>query len=329
MTFAIMITTHNRCADLRRTCAALTSLSPPPDEVLICADGCTDGTLSMVRREFPGFVVLENDKRQGSVASRDRMLRLATSDVVISLDDDSYPIDRDFLTRLRNVLEHHPEAAVISFAAIREQDCRGRAAPSRDECRGRYVAAYANCGAAMRREVYLKVSGFPTFFGHMYEEADYALQCYAAGFAVWFEPDLVVRHHIPPCRSRSTPAFAPACACRSATTRTATRPSWSSAAACARRCWRTPRTAATGRARTSITGRRATGRASSCPTATPACTIGSRGPRCLSSTSPTILRNRTFGPRNASRTRVCCRCSTACVLITPAGPTRNASLPMR
>jgi glycosyltransferase involved in cell wall biosynthesis len=97
MTFAIMITTHNRCADLRRTCAALTSLSPPPDEVLICADGCTDGTLSMVRREFPGFVVLENDKRQGSVASRDRMLRLATSDVVISLDDDSYPIDRVFL----------------------------------------------------------------------------------------------------------------------------------------------------------------------------------------------------------------------------------------
>jgi GT2 family glycosyltransferase len=196
MTFAIMITTHNRCADLRRTCAALTSLSPPPDEVLICADGCTDGTLSMVRREFPGFVVLENDKRQGSVASRDRMLRLATSDVVISLDDDSYPIDRDFLTRLRNVLEHHPEAAVISFAAIREQDCRGRAAPSRDECRGRYVAAYANCGAAMRRDVYLRLAGFPTFFRHGYEEPDYALQCYAAGRAVWFEPDLVVRHHM-------------------------------------------------------------------------------------------------------------------------------------
>ena len=47
MTFAIMIATHNRCADLRRTCAALTSLSPPPDQVLICADGCTDDTVSM------------------------------------------------------------------------------------------------------------------------------------------------------------------------------------------------------------------------------------------------------------------------------------------
>ena len=196
MTFTIMIATHNRCADLRRTCAALKSLSPAPDEVLICADGCTDGTVSMVGREFPGFVVLENAERQGSVASRDRMLRLASSETVISLDDDSYPLDRDFLGRVEQVLAEHPEAAVISFAEIRDEDYGARAAPSRDDRPGRYVAAYANCGAAMRRDVYLDLAGFPRFFGHMYEEPDYALQCYAAGLAVWFEPDLVVRHHL-------------------------------------------------------------------------------------------------------------------------------------
>ena len=54
----------------------------------------------MVLREFPGFVVLENPERQGSVASRDRMLRLASADIVISLDDDSYPVEPDFLARL-------------------------------------------------------------------------------------------------------------------------------------------------------------------------------------------------------------------------------------
>jgi GT2 family glycosyltransferase len=100
MTFTIMITTYNRCADLRRTCAALTLLSPPPDEVLICADGCEDETVSMVTRCFSWFIVLENAERQGSVASRDRMLRLASSDIVISLDDDSYPVAPDFLARV-------------------------------------------------------------------------------------------------------------------------------------------------------------------------------------------------------------------------------------
>lgn len=196
MTFAIMITTHNRCAELRRTCAALTSLSPRPDEVLICADGCTDDTVPMVVSEFPGFVLLENPKRQGSIPSRDRMLRLASADVVISLDDDSYPVHADFLARLRRVLQAHPEAAVVAFAQMRDGDCTDPAAPSRADRLGRYVAAYANCGAAMRRDVYLQLAGFAGFFDHMYEEPDYALQCYAAGLAVWLEPGLAVRHHL-------------------------------------------------------------------------------------------------------------------------------------
>jgi GT2 family glycosyltransferase len=196
MTFAVMITTHNRRAELRRTCAALASLSPPPDEVLICADGCTDGTVPMVHREFPRFALLENTQRQGSVASRDRMLRLTSADIVISLDDDSYPVGTDFLARLRRVVEAHPEAAVVAFSEIRDADYADPAPPSRDGPRGRYVAAYANCGAAMRRDVYLGLAGFPRFFDHMCEEPDYALQCYAEGRAVWFEPSLAVRHHL-------------------------------------------------------------------------------------------------------------------------------------
>ena len=50
----------------------------------------------MVLREFPGFVVVENPERRGSVASRDRMLRLASADIVVSLDDDSYPVQPGF-----------------------------------------------------------------------------------------------------------------------------------------------------------------------------------------------------------------------------------------
>ena len=65
MTFTIMITTHNRSADLRRTSAALMLLSPAPDEILICADSCTDDTVAMIVREFPGFVVLENAATAG------------------------------------------------------------------------------------------------------------------------------------------------------------------------------------------------------------------------------------------------------------------------
>jgi hypothetical protein len=48
----------------------------------------------------------------------------------------------------------------------------------------------------MRRAEYGTTGIFPVCFGHMYEEPDYALQCYAAGRGVWFEPSLRVRHHL-------------------------------------------------------------------------------------------------------------------------------------
>jgi GT2 family glycosyltransferase len=193
MTISVMITTRDRCHDLRITCSKLMELRPLPDEVIIWSDGCTDGTAAMVRTDFSGFQLIESTRRMGSVFGRDRMLRLARGDIVVSLDDDSHPVQRDFLIRLRKVMEQHPEAAVVSFAELREGG-EYAGLDKTESSRGHYVSAYANCAAAMRREFYLAQPGFVPFFGHMYEEPDYTLQCYAAGAAAWFEPTLVVRH---------------------------------------------------------------------------------------------------------------------------------------
>jgi len=204
LTFSVMLATRNRRDELQRTLTKLSGLDPKPHEVLICADGCTDDTVAMVRREFPSFSLLENISSQGSVASRDRMLRAATGEIMVSLDDDSYPIDADFLSRLERVLQLHPEAAVITFAELRGPDSI-LSGPTEDLQRGHYVAAYPNCATAMRRILYGRVGTFPKFFRHMYEEPDYALQCYGRGFGVWFEPSLKVRHHLTVTRRESIP----------------------------------------------------------------------------------------------------------------------------
>ena len=189
-----MISTRDRRADLEVTCSKLMKLRPKPDEVLICADGCLDNTAEMLRSCFPEFRVIENPFPRGSVYSRDRLLRSARGDIVLSLDDDSYPLHRDFFQRLAAVFLEHPEAAVVVLPELR--DGNQFAAPDKtDTSDGHYVSAYANCAAAMRRDFYLRQPGFPEFFHHLYEEPDYALQCYAAGKSVWFEPSLVVRHH--------------------------------------------------------------------------------------------------------------------------------------
>jgi GT2 family glycosyltransferase len=194
MKTSIMITTRNRREELRRTLGKLFELQPAADEILICADGCTDGTSEIVRQDFPSCILLENDSARGSVFSRDRLLRTASGDIVLSLDDDSYPLDRDFFARLQLVFGQHAGAAVITFPELR--DGGASADPAKlPSSPAHLVSAYPNCAAAMRREIYLRLGGYPIFFEHAYEEPDYALQCYAAGYTICFDPRLSIRHH--------------------------------------------------------------------------------------------------------------------------------------
>jgi len=83
-TLAVSIATRNRLADLETTLKAVARLDPPPDEVLVCADGCTDGTVSWVREHFPQVRLLIHEEARGSIVSRDRILREAVSDLVLS-----------------------------------------------------------------------------------------------------------------------------------------------------------------------------------------------------------------------------------------------------
>jgi GT2 family glycosyltransferase len=182
-----MIATKNRVDDLRRTCRVLSQLSPPPDEVIICADGCTDDTVKMVKQEFPLFTLIENEESIGSVGSRHRILNLAKGEFV----------DQDFLERASQILAEHPEAGVITFPELRNDNIFANEHKTSTSV-GKYVSAYPNCSAIMRQNLYLKSSSFPLFFQHMYEEVDYALQCYSSDYSVWFEPSLTIRHHMSP-----------------------------------------------------------------------------------------------------------------------------------
>jgi GT2 family glycosyltransferase len=193
MTFSVMITTKNRAADLRRTLGVLCTLNPAPLEVLITADGCTDDTVATVRRELPAARLIINEVGRGSVASRDRMMREAHGDLVLALDDDSYPEQPDCLARIAPLFKKKPKLAIAHFpqrtdeypATLTQTDF-GPAIPTR---------SFANSGAVLRRSVYLELPGFEPEFFHMYEEPDYGLQCVGAGYEVLYTPVVTIRHH--------------------------------------------------------------------------------------------------------------------------------------
>ena len=188
-----MITKRGRLADLRRTWNVLQKLNPPPLEVLITMDGCASDVVRAAREEFPQARLLVNDVRLGSVSSRDRMMREAQGDLVLALDDDSYPEEADCIDRIVPLFEQRPKLAVLHFPQRSDEYPETLAHTNfGPECLTR---SFANSGAVLRRSIYLQLPGFESRFFHMYEEPDYGLQCVAAGYDVFFSPVVTIRHH--------------------------------------------------------------------------------------------------------------------------------------
>jgi GT2 family glycosyltransferase len=193
MTVSIMITTKGRIEDLRRTCRVLQQLDPRPLEVLITMDGCTEDVVAAVKTESPEARVFVNEIALGSVASRDRMMRAARGDLVLALDDDSYPEQLDCIDRIVQMFEQQPHLAVLHFP--QRTDEYPETLAQTDFGPEHLTRSFANSGAVLRRSTYLQLPGFESRFFHMYEEPDYGLQCVAAGYEVLFSPVITIRHH--------------------------------------------------------------------------------------------------------------------------------------
>ena len=188
-----MITTRNRIVDLRRTCYVLQRLNPAPLEVLITIDGSTEDVHEAVKAELQQARVFVNQIGLGSVASRDRMMREARGDLVLALDDDSYPEQLDCIARIAPLFAQRPKLAVLHFP--QRTDEYPETLGQTDFGAEHLTRSFANSGAVLRRSTYLQLSGFEPRFFHMYEEPDYALQCVPAGYDVLFSPVITIRHH--------------------------------------------------------------------------------------------------------------------------------------
>lgn len=196
ITIGVMITTKNRAADLNNTLIKLNQLTPAPDELLITADGCTDNTLQVIKNHAPRAIIIINETGLGSVASRDHMLKISKSDLVLSLDDDSYPEQIDVLAQLVLLFDRMPGLAVAHFP--QRTDEYPETLAHKDFGKPKLTGSYANSGACYRKSCFVEIGGFQSIYFHSYEEPDYALRCVSSGYDVLYWPYLIIRHHYSP-----------------------------------------------------------------------------------------------------------------------------------
>lgn len=222
-----IVCTHNRSAYLLRCLKALESQTLPADEyeVIIVDNGSSDDTrsasASFCERNFNFRYVRED--RVGLGIARNTGVNSSSADIVAFTDDDAEP-DASWLERILGRFREQPDDVAVVGGEVLPIWEAARPAWLSDSLLRPLSAGLqwsaeprllrpdewlieVNC--AYKKAALLKVGGFPEHLGRNGElllSGDGAsnLLIQLAGYRLYYDPAIVVRHHIPASRLTRT-----------------------------------------------------------------------------------------------------------------------------
>jgi GT2 family glycosyltransferase len=187
---AVIIPTYNRGSAVISVVEKIQSCDPKPAETWVHID-LADGALERVLYErFPEVKVLTSSTRLGCGGGRHRGLLACSTPYAATFDDDSYPVDSDFFSRLERLFLEYPKAAVLAANIWHRKE--SEKIQTKSVIR---TASYIGCGHAVRLAAYRQIRGLlPRTIGYGMEESDISLQLFAAGWHILLAEELRVFH---------------------------------------------------------------------------------------------------------------------------------------
>jgi hypothetical protein len=123
------------------------------------------------------------------------MMRSATNDYVLSLDDDAFLVDGAGIRRGVGLLQADPRVAVVACAQAEADGSLWHAsmqpAPVSYRC---YVPAFIGFACLVRRWLFVEIGGYQEGYVYYGEEKDCSLRALDAGYHIVYMPDVKVAH---------------------------------------------------------------------------------------------------------------------------------------
>lgn len=191
LSITVVIPTFNRVEKLRSCLQIILSCVPLPSEIIIHIDaGDSETEHFLTFQNYPLVRWFSSSTNQGPGGARNLLIKEAQSPIVASFDDDSWPLDKDYFARTREVFSLYPQAAVIAAQEVRPSLSLKPQNPQVQK-----VNCFQNCACVMRREAFLETRGYlPLRYAYGMEEADVALQLLEGGWQILEASNLRVYH---------------------------------------------------------------------------------------------------------------------------------------
>ncbi len=204
----VNILSFNRKEELRITLTKLAgSLNYPAEkmEIIVVDNASTDGTVAMLREDFPKVQVIARDVNVGISAWNDGF-RKGRGDYFLVLDDDCYIEGDSLQLAAGNAVEHG--ADIVSFHAINPLD----EGYSFNETINPGLLSFWGCAVLISRRAIEKLSGFdPNIFVYMHE-LEFSIRALGHGCQHLYLPQ-VLAFHMKPKGKALTASAAAGCRC--------------------------------------------------------------------------------------------------------------------
>jgi GT2 family glycosyltransferase len=163
---------------------------PPPAEIIVHVDASDGGLEKRIHEKFPHVRILSSQNRIGPGGGRDRCLRAASHPYFASFDDDSWPVDDDFFSRVVKHFKTEPKAAGLAAMIYHQNQVRPELTVQTEPS-----SCFTGCGHAMRVGAYRECDGYvDRSVAYGIEELDISMQLHAAGWLIHKCMDLRVYH---------------------------------------------------------------------------------------------------------------------------------------
>jgi N-acetylglucosaminyl-diphospho-decaprenol L-rhamnosyltransferase len=219
---AVAVVNYNT-REYLRACLASTA-AEQPYELIVVDNASSDGSVAMVRKEFPTAVLHANERNPGFGAAVNQAVARCTAPYVLCLNSDTVLLP-GILRVLAAYLDANPRAAIVGPRLLNvdgslQPSCFPFPTPFNEflelsslsklvrhlpfvhghylrvwsHNRSRRVAWVLGAALAIRRNAFDQVGGFDEEFFMYCEEIDLCYRLYQAGWEVHFTPDTCVEH---------------------------------------------------------------------------------------------------------------------------------------
>lgn len=187
----VAIPTYQRIEKLLITLEKIWACNPQPNEIIIHVDYGDRSTAQVIQEKYPEIIIITSETQMGPGGGRNKIINIAKNNLIASFDDDSYPLDHDYFSRLVTLFEQLPQAAVIGAAVFHLGE-----SIQPEQYTAAITSNFIGCGCGYRRDFFQQTTGYvalPLAYGM--EEVDLALRLTDLDRQIIHSPWLRVLHN--------------------------------------------------------------------------------------------------------------------------------------